>query len=89
MADTTSCGINPFFNTWMIAGVVIIAIAIGFALYIGGDQLAIFLIVSSTLFFMGALIGLFPKWIIILSILGIGYIVTKYILKMLGVGDSD
>ena len=78
---------NPFFNKWMISTVVIIAISIGFAIYVGGDTLSIFLIVASVLFFMGAIIGLFPTWIIVLTILAVSLLMMKYILKLLGGGD--
>jgi hypothetical protein len=70
---------NIFFNKYMMTTVIIFGIAIAIALLVGDDKLTVFLSTVSALIFMGAIIGLYPKWVIIIAIIGAGGIFAKFI----------
>ena len=83
---TPPLSLPPFFNKYMIVTVIILAIAVIVASYVGGDWLVVFMSVAGALIFFGAVIGFYPKWVLILSIVIASAIFAKWVTGLVG-GD--
>jgi hypothetical protein len=53
-----------------------------FAMWVGGEPVITFLTICSILVFMASLVGLYPKWIIIFSIIAVSGVFAKTIAGM-------
>ena len=80
----SSCTLPPethiFFNKYMISMAVVLAISLGFALFVKGEY-AWLVFLGSALFFVLCLsiMGFYPKWILILVIIGASAIFAKLV----------
>ena len=81
-ADPLPIEVTTFFNPYMLSMAFIIGISGVFALWVGGKySWIVFLIIASTLTLFLSIIGFYPKWILILSLLVVAGIVMKLVLS--------
>lgn len=77
--------VSTFFNSQLIVAVIVIAISGGIAFYVGGDYAwVVFVTMSGMLFLMFSIIGVYPKWIIVLAIIAVAGAFLKLIMDAMG-----
>jgi hypothetical protein len=75
--------VSTFFNKYMIATGIMIGLSAGIAFWIGGEHTwLIFASILAILFFMLALAGFFPPWIIVLIAIIASVIFTKLVMSI-------
>jgi hypothetical protein len=77
LADT-----DIFFNKYMVASVIILAIGASSAILAGGRYAWVaFISVVAILSLMLSIIGVYPKWVIIVAIIGAGAVFGAFVLR--------